>query len=113
MPQGVRMMCLHSQRMVDDLWQIVPKDFDNFELLYFNSYAPLGTFQGVYPTAAPNKADQLLAIRERRREGRRPVRDREHRRGRPARVPAPWRRRLERALPRQMRAREKERSAQP
>ena len=28
--------------MVDDLWQIVPKDFDNFELLYFNSYAPLG-----------------------------------------------------------------------
>ena len=56
MPQGVRMMCLHSQRMVDDLWQIVPRDFDNFELLYFNSYAPLGTFQGVYPTAAsPSK----------------------------------------------------------
>ena len=28
MPQGVRMMCLHSQRMVVDLWQIVPKDFN-------------------------------------------------------------------------------------
>ena len=52
------MMCLHSQRMVDDLWQIVPKDFDNFELLYFNSYAPLGTFQGVYPTAAPNQSER-------------------------------------------------------
>ena len=58
MPQGVRMMCLHSQRMVDDLWQIVPKDFDNFELLYFNSFAPLGTFQGVYPTAAPNQSER-------------------------------------------------------
>ena len=41
MPQGVRMMCLHSQRMVDDLWQIVPNDFNNFELLYFNSWEPL------------------------------------------------------------------------
>ena len=27
-PQGVRMMCLHSQRMVGDLWQIAPKDFN-------------------------------------------------------------------------------------
>mgnify|MGYP007000078421 len=44
--------------MVDDLWQIVPKDFDNFELLYFNSFAPLGTFQGVYPTAAPNQSER-------------------------------------------------------
>ena len=30
----------------------------NFELLYFNSYAPLGTFQGVYPTAAPNQSER-------------------------------------------------------
>ena len=45
-------------RMVDDLWQIVPRDFDNFELLYFKSFAPLGTFQGVYPTAAPNQSER-------------------------------------------------------
>ena len=34
------------------------KGFNNFELLYFNSFEPIGTFQGVYPTTAPNQSER-------------------------------------------------------
>lgn len=58
MPLGIRLMCIHSQRMVDDLWQIVPKGFDNFRHLYFDSFGSIDDFHGVYPTIAVNQSER-------------------------------------------------------
>ena len=53
-----------STCIANEWWTIygVPKDFNNFELLYFNSFAPIGTFQGVYPTMAPNQSERDVIL---------------------------------------------------